>query len=67
MSNLTFNKNWKEAHQNLLDQFEYETPKDIALAPKDREAAFQHLAVLYIKYIQIFRKLEVIVLLCGNF
>ncbi|KAJ3140041.1 Dynein regulatory complex protein 11 [Physocladia obscura] len=29
------------------------------MAPKDRETAFQHLAVLYIKYIQAFRKLEI--------
>ncbi|KAI9336953.1 hypothetical protein BDR26DRAFT_864270 [Obelidium mucronatum] len=59
MSNLHLTKNWNSAHQQLLDQIEYETPKDVVMAPKDRETAFQHLAVLYIKYIQAFRKLEV--------
>ncbi|KAJ3318253.1 Dynein regulatory complex protein 11 [Blyttiomyces sp. JEL0837] len=59
MSNLTFNKLWNDAHQKLLDQIEYESPKDVALIPKDRESAFQHLAVLYVKYIQIYRKLEI--------
>jgi hypothetical protein len=28
------------------------------LVPKDKDSAFQHLAVLYIRYIGIFRKLE---------
>ncbi|KAJ3076108.1 Dynein regulatory complex protein 11 [Podochytrium sp. JEL0797] len=59
MSNLLLTKNWNEAHQQLLDQIEYETPKEVVIAPKDRETAFQHLAVLYIKYIQAFRKLEI--------
>ncbi|KAJ3030613.1 UNVERIFIED_CONTAM: Dynein regulatory complex protein 11 [Siphonaria sp. JEL0065] len=59
MSNLHLTKHWNEAHQQLLDQIEYETPKDVVMAPKDRETAFHHLAVLYIKYIQAFRKLEV--------
>ncbi|KAJ3074838.1 Dynein regulatory complex protein 11 [Rhizoclosmatium hyalinum] len=59
MSNLHLTKKWNTAHQELLDQIDYETPKDVVMAPKDREMAFQHLAVLYIKYIQAFRKLEV--------
>ncbi|KAI8853325.1 hypothetical protein BC829DRAFT_6699 [Chytridium lagenaria] len=60
MSNLTFNKLWNEAHQNALDQLEYETPKDLTMVPKDRETAAQHVAVLYVKYLQIMRKLEVV-------
>ncbi len=28
------------------------------MVPKDKDSAFQHLAVLYIRYIGIFRKLE---------
>lgn len=58
MSNATLIKQWNEANQFLLTQLEYETTKDQAMIPKDRESAFQHLAVLYIKYIQVFRKLE---------
>jgi hypothetical protein len=42
-----------------LQQLEYEAPKEIALIPKDRESTSNHLAILYLKYIQIFRKLEV--------
>lgn len=61
MSNATFNKYWAEANKELADQLEYESPKDPNLTPKDRETAFQHLAVLYVRYIQVFRKLEVIV------
>ena len=61
MSNATLTKQWNEANQFLLTQLEYETTKDPTMVPKDRESAFQHLAVLYIKYIQAFRKLEVCV------
>ncbi|KND02216.1 uncharacterized protein SPPG_02701 [Spizellomyces punctatus DAOM BR117] len=58
MSNRTYNQYWAEANKQLADQLEYESPKDPNLLPKDREAAFQHLALLYVKYIQIFRRLE---------
>ncbi|KAJ3219263.1 Dynein regulatory complex protein 11 [Dinochytrium kinnereticum] len=61
MSNLTFNKLWNDGHQNVLDQLEYETPKDLTMVPKDRESATQHIAVLYVKYLQIMRKLEKLV------
>jgi hypothetical protein len=68
MSNLTFNKLWNESHQQLLDQLEYETPKDPSMVPKEKESAFQHLAVLYIRYIQIFRNLEVTYpILCDSY
>ncbi|KAJ3355843.1 Dynein regulatory complex protein 11 [Entophlyctis luteolus] len=58
MSNAHLTKKWNIAHEQLLSQIEYESPKDVIMTPKDRETAFQHLAVLYIKYIQAFRKLE---------
>ncbi|KAJ3192126.1 Dynein regulatory complex protein 11 [Irineochytrium annulatum] len=58
MSNLQVKKLWNEAHQNVLDQLEYEMPKDPTMVPKERETAFQHVAVLYIKYLNVFRKLE---------
>ena len=54
----TFNALWSSEYQRLNDQLEYESPKDPAVIPKDRDSAFQHLAVLYIRYIQIFRKIE---------
>ncbi|KAL2917952.1 COPII coat Sec23p-Sfb3p heterodimer component [Polyrhizophydium stewartii] len=57
-SSRTYNKYWAEANQFLYGQLDYETPKDLELQPKDRESASQHLALLYIKYIQVFRKLE---------
>ncbi|KAJ3116840.1 Dynein regulatory complex protein 11 [Phlyctochytrium bullatum] len=60
MSNLTFNKLWNESHQHVLDQLEYETPKDQTLVPKERETATQHVAVLYVKYLQIMRKMEIV-------
>ncbi|KAI8929927.1 hypothetical protein BC831DRAFT_441619 [Entophlyctis helioformis] len=58
MSNATYNRYWAEANQVLYGQLEYESPADQSLQPKDREFAFQHLALLYIRYIQIYRKLE---------
>eukprot|EP00842_Homolaphlyctis_polyrhiza_P001543 jgi/Hompol1/238/HPOL_000387-RA len=58
MSNATYNKYWGEANQALYGHIEYESPKDATLLPKDRETALQHLALLYIKYIQLYRKLE---------
>ncbi|KAJ3254876.1 Dynein regulatory complex protein 11 [Boothiomyces macroporosus] len=36
----------------------YENPEDPALQIKDQQVAFQHMAVLYIKYIQLYRRLE---------
>ncbi|KAJ3092088.1 Dynein regulatory complex protein 11 [Quaeritorhiza haematococci] len=58
MSNATYNKLWQTTTQQLIDQMEYETPKDTALVPKDRESAFHHVATLYLKYIQIYRNFE---------
>ncbi|KAI9193720.1 uncharacterized protein BJ171DRAFT_447074 [Polychytrium aggregatum] len=57
-STSTYNAYWKEVNQKLMDQLEYETPKDMTMVPKDREHAFQHLVVLYVRYNQIFKKLE---------
>ena len=39
---------------DLLDQLEAENPEDAALAPRD----FSEWACVYIRYVQIFRKLE---------
>ncbi|XJO74629.1 hypothetical protein BDV3_005425 [Batrachochytrium dendrobatidis] len=58
MSNAIYNRYWAEASHFLNEQMDYELMQDAMLQPKDRESAFQHLALLYIKYIQVFRKLE---------
>ncbi|KAJ3321918.1 Dynein regulatory complex protein 11 [Boothiomyces sp. JEL0866] len=58
MSNLTYNKFWNDALISLREMELYENPEDPALQVKDQPVAFQHMAVLYIKYIQLFRKLE---------
>lgn len=58
MSNLTYNKSWASGYHELANQVGYESVKDSGLIPKDKDTAFQHLAVLYIRYIGIFKKLE---------
>eukprot|EP00775_Hariotina_reticulata_P000779 gene779-1092_t len=45
---------WREAMMQLLDQLEAENPEDPSLAPKE----LSDWAVIYIKYLQIFRRLE---------
>lgn len=54
MANVTFDIMWREAMMELLDQLEAENPEDLMLAPKD----LSEWACIYIKYIQILRKLE---------
>ncbi|KAJ2995938.1 Dynein regulatory complex protein 11 [Globomyces sp. JEL0801] len=58
MSNVTYNKYWGDAIVALHELKDYENPIDPAMQIKEREIAFQHMSVLYIKYIQIYRKLE---------
>ena len=55
----TFNDYWLQANEALKSRLVYESSTDAAVAPKDAPSAYQHLAVLYVKYIQIFKKLEV--------
>lgn len=54
MANVTYDIMWREAMMELLDQLEAENPEDPALAPKE----LSEWACIYIKYLQIFRKLE---------
>lgn len=54
MANVTFDIMWREAMMELLDQLEAENPEDAALAPKE----LSEWACIYIRYIQILRKLE---------
>eukprot|EP00111_Clytia_hemisphaerica_P004244 TCONS_00012119-protein len=58
MSHLCYNKQWGEAQSTLKDLLEIEVPDVPPKPEKDRIVAFQNLAVMYIKYIQIFTKLE---------
>eukprot|EP01137_Pigoraptor_chileana_P022869 Opistho-2@88282 len=58
MSHSTYDKQWRQANLELQDVLELEDPKDAVLRPTDKESTFQQLAVLYVRYIQILRKLE---------
>ncbi|VDI43111.1 dynein regulatory complex protein 11-like [Mytilus galloprovincialis] len=58
MSHSTYNKQWGEGQSALQDLLQQEIPEEPPKPEKDRLAAFQLLATMYIKYIQIFRKLE---------
>ncbi|XP_065679936.1 dynein regulatory complex protein 11 isoform X2 [Hydra vulgaris] len=56
MSNIGYDRQWHDAQASIKDildvDLEQEKPE------KDRLVAFQNLAVIYVKYITIFRKLE---------
>jgi hypothetical protein len=54
MANVTYDLTWREAMAELLDLLEAESPEDPALAPK----TLGEWACIYIKYLNIFRKLE---------
>ena len=50
----TYDIMWRESMMDLLDQLEAENPEDRTLAPQE----FPEWACVYIKYLQIFRRLE---------
>ncbi|EDV25409.1 uncharacterized protein TRIADDRAFT_24164, partial [Trichoplax adhaerens] len=52
-----YQRQWEEAQAGLTDLLEVEE-EELIKKEKDRITAFQKLAVPYVKYIQIFRKLE---------
>merc|ERR1711935_296535 len=58
MSHSYYNKQWQEAQAALVDLLQQEMPAEPPKPERDRLAAFQLLATMYIKYIQIFRRLE---------
>jgi len=58
MSHSYYNKQWSEAQAAVGDLLQQELPPEPPKPEKDRLAAFQLLATMYIKYIQIFRRLE---------
>ena len=63
MASMTFDLQWKESMVELLDQLELWDPESSDLAREALEQAgdvdrFQQYATLYIRYLQIFRRLE---------
>uniref|UniRef100_A0A8C5PLA7 IQ motif containing with AAA domain 1 n=1 Tax=Leptobrachium leishanense TaxID=445787 RepID=A0A8C5PLA7_9ANUR len=58
MSHTFYNKMWVEAQQNLGQLLEQEMPLEPPKPEKDRMATAQQLGTLYIRYVQIFRNLE---------
>merc|ERR1712055_1007037 len=58
MSHSTYNKQWSEAQSAISDILAQELPPEPPKPEKDRLAAFQFLATVYIKYIQAFRRLS---------
>uniref|UniRef100_F6V6L4 Uncharacterized protein n=1 Tax=Ciona intestinalis TaxID=7719 RepID=F6V6L4_CIOIN len=58
MSHSTYNQLWREANSTINDLLVQEVPAEPPKPEKDRLTVFQKLATLYIKYVQIFRKLE---------
>uniref|UniRef100_A0A1I8G2W5 ATPase_AAA_core domain-containing protein n=1 Tax=Macrostomum lignano TaxID=282301 RepID=A0A1I8G2W5_9PLAT len=58
MSHITYNREWQEAQNGLVDLLESEKPSTNQKPEKDKVAFFQLIASMYIKYIQILRKLE---------
>jgi len=59
MANVTYDQLWKEAMVELLDQLEVNEPAAFdASVPQDDEQRVQHYATLYVRYLQIVRKLE---------
>mmetsp|Transcript_27563 Transcript_27563/g.67781 ORF Transcript_27563/g.67781 Transcript_27563/m.67781 type:complete len:819 (-) Transcript_27563:1438-3894(-) len=54
MAHVTFDIQWRESMMELLDQLEAEHPDEAALAPME----ISEYSCIYIKYVQIFRKLE---------
>ena len=63
MANVTYDLQWKESMVELLDQLEVLDPSALesiqeAVDAQDASEKFQHFATLYIRYLQIFRKVE---------
>jgi len=59
MSHSTYQNKWTECMQELMEQVQIEyLPAEAAEIGQLFEPGFQHFALLYIKYLQIYRKLE---------
>ncbi|KAJ1187789.1 hypothetical protein NDU88_004559 [Pleurodeles waltl] len=59
MSHVTYNKVWVEAQEALGHLLQQEASDKPTKPQKDRLVIFQMLATFYIKYVQIFRSLEI--------
>ncbi|XP_040297045.1 dynein regulatory complex protein 11 isoform X2 [Bufo bufo] len=58
MSHTFYNKIWVEAQQDLMQLLQQEKPDAPPKPEKDRMVVAQQLGTLYIRYLQIFRNLE---------
>ncbi|XP_062419415.1 dynein regulatory complex protein 11 [Pungitius pungitius] len=58
MSQKTYNQLWAEAQLELSRLLTEELPDEPRPPEKDRVVFFQRLAMLYVRYVQIFRQLE---------
>ncbi|KAG1973514.1 dynein regulatory complex protein 11 isoform X2 [Pimephales promelas] len=58
MSHSTHNKLWSEAHEELSCLLDQELPDEPLRPERDRVVFFQRIATLYVRYTQIFRKLD---------
>ncbi|XP_072295214.1 dynein regulatory complex protein 11 [Eucyclogobius newberryi] len=59
MSQRTYNQLWADAQAELTQLLAAELPPEPLCPEKDRVVFFQRLAVLYVRYLQVFRDLEV--------
>ncbi|XP_029961886.1 dynein regulatory complex protein 11 [Salarias fasciatus] len=60
MSQRMYNQMWTDAMAELSHLLTEELPAEPRRPEKDRVVFFQHLAMLYVRYIQIFRTLETV-------
>ncbi|CAF4977218.1 unnamed protein product, partial [Rotaria socialis] len=58
MSHISYNKQWQDAQIAMVDMLAIETPEQPRQPETDGNAAFQLVATMFVKYVQIFRKLE---------
>ncbi|KAJ0032484.1 hypothetical protein NQD34_002565, partial [Periophthalmus magnuspinnatus] len=59
MSQRTYNQLWADAQSELTQLLAAELPPEPLRPEKDRVVFFQRLAVLYVRYLQVFRDLEI--------
>uniref|UniRef100_A0A8C6Q9D6 IQ motif containing with AAA domain 1 n=1 Tax=Nothobranchius furzeri TaxID=105023 RepID=A0A8C6Q9D6_NOTFU len=57
---MSYDQLWADAQSELSRLLEEELPAEPVSPNKDRVVFFQHLATLYVRYIQVFRQLEVV-------
>lgn len=59
MSHLSYQRMWAEAMQELMEQVQIEyLPVETSESSTPFKVDFKHFALLYIKYLQIYKKLE---------